>query len=44
VRDFAADIGVDLVKDEQGNRILGRQGRLHRQHDAGDFAAAGDGL
>ena len=40
---FAADIGVDLIEDQNGNRILVGQHSLQGQHDAGKFAAGGDG-
>ena len=40
---FAADIGVDFVKDQHRNLILRCQNRLQRQHHAGHFAGRGDG-
>ena len=34
VGDFAADVGVDFVKDEQGNPVVARQYCFDGQHDA----------
>ena len=44
VRDFSADVCVDLVKNEQRNRVLCGERGLYGEHHAGDFAAAGDSL
>src|SRR5882724_5856600 len=43
VRDFAPDVGVDLIEDKQGNGVLRRQRRFEREHQARDLAARGDG-
>ena len=40
--DFAADIGVDLVEDHQGDAVLVGESALHREHDARHFSARGD--
>ena len=40
--DLAADVGVDFVEDEQGDRIVFRQDALHREHYAGNLAARRD--
>ncbi len=42
--DLAADVGVDLIEDEQGDAILRGEGAFDGEHDAGDFAAGGDEL
>src|SRR5216110_94395 len=38
VRDFAAHIRVDLIKDEQRDRVMCCQRGLDRKHQARDFA------
>jgi hypothetical protein len=40
---FAADIGIDFIEDEDGHLILGGEDGLEGEHDAGEFAAGGDG-
>ena len=42
MRDFAADVRVDLVEDEQRNRIVRGERGFDRQHQARDFAAGRD--
>ena len=37
--DLAADICIDLIKNEEGDLVLSRECRLERQHDTGDFTA-----
>ena len=34
VGDFAADVGVDFVKDEQGNPVVARQYGFDGEHNA----------
>lgn len=41
--DFAADIGVDFVEHEESDGVLRGEGGFDGEHDAGDFAAGGDG-
>ena len=41
--DFAADVGVDLVENENGNTVLRGERGFECEHDAGDFAAGRDG-
>ena len=41
--DLTADIGINLVKDEDRHVVLIGQGAFQGEHDAGDFAAGGDG-
>ena len=43
VGDFTADVGVDLVEDEQWNLVMCGQRRFDCQHETRDFAARGDG-
>ena len=38
----SADIGIDFIKDEYGDFIRITKDGFDGQHDAGDFAAAGD--
>jgi len=42
--DLTAHVGIDFVKDEQGDAVLGGEGALDGEHHAGDFAAGGDQL
>ena len=39
---FAADVGVDLVEHEHGNRVVFGAHGLHREHHARDLARGGD--
>ena len=42
-RDLTADIGINLVEDEQGNPVLiGKRG-FQGEHHTGNLAAGGDG-
>ena len=40
---FPADIGIDLVENQQGNAVLSGEHRLGGEHDAGNLPAGGDG-
>ena len=42
-RDFPADVGVDLVEDEQRHAVLRGQHGLEREHDSRYLAARSDG-
>ncbi len=42
VRDFAADVGVDLVEHEKGNRVVRGECGFDRQHEPRNFAARSD--
>src|SRR6266446_9491503 len=42
VRDFAAHIRVDLIKDEQRDRVMCCQRGLDREHQARNFATRSD--
>ncbi len=44
VGDFAADVGVDFIEHEQRNSVLRGERGFDGEHDAGDFAAGGDGF
>ena len=39
---LAADVGVDLVEDKNGNLVMRGDNGLHRQHHACDLARGGD--
>ena len=41
-RDFATDVGVDLIEDQQRHGVVLRQYALHRKHHARDLAARRD--
>ncbi len=43
MRDLAADVGVDLIEDEERDGVLRGQRGLDREHDARDFTRGGDG-
>ena len=40
---FAADVGIDLVEDEDRHGVLGGQDGLQGEHDTGELAAGSDG-
>ena len=40
---LAADIGINLVKDQRRHAVVAGEEELHGEHHAGDFAAGGDG-
>ena len=42
-RDLTADIGINLVEDEQGNPVLIGKGGFQGKHHTGNLAAGGDG-
>src|SRR5260370_9769204 len=42
VGDFAADIGINFVKNQQSDKVLLSQRGLNGQHDARDFPAGSD--
>ncbi|MEY5010483.1 MAG: hypothetical protein RLZZ253_1622 [Verrucomicrobiota bacterium] len=41
--DFATDVGIDFVENEEGDGVLGGERGFDGEHDPGDFAAGGDG-
>ena len=42
VGDFAADVGVHFVEDEEGDVVLGCEDGFEGEHDASDFAGRCD--